>query len=321
MSIDLYDAREKLRWAKHHFALVKGEIETFQKDHAKPSITVDPDFDAGKYIFHVSGIEELGRDCGLMIGDCLHNARTALDYLMIRLVATVTDEHPRDITDIQFPIYYGGEDPAKRFNGDKAIGQMRQQPAFRGYATRIEELQPYNNANPSIWGAQADELGPGNIMLRENISVLPIALERLARFDNIDKHRVIHGLRQRANWVRTLPKTEPPYPAGFTRTGGYISTQPLEDGAEVGSWQFQTPLPSKWLPSEVEMKRAFPLQIEIDDETPWHESAFKTLGLCIWGVEVVLDLFQPVFDGHLQPPLPVTSVPSMPESLRIDKPD
>jgi hypothetical protein len=306
MSITLDDAREKLRWAKHHFAVIKTEIEAFEKRNDY-SVSVDVDAETGTYSFQVSNLGEANPDWGLMVGDCLHNARTALDYLMIRLVALVTGDDPRDIGDIQFPVYDGGENPGKRFNGDKSVARLRENPAFRGYMARVEELQPYNNGNPSIWGATSYKIN-GTVIRSGNVSPIPIALHRLSVLDNLDKHRLIHATRQRSNWINNA---HPDPPAGFKLRRTSTANQPLVDGATLGSWTFDTPLPCEWTPRQVDMKRHFPLHVAFDDVYGGEEAALQTLRLCIWGAEVVLDLFQPIFGEHVQPPLPVTASPSL----------
>jgi len=56
-------------------------------------------------VFHVHGLDTPDPDWGLHIGDCLHKARSALDHLMVRLVAFIRGEEPRDVSVVQFPIH------------------------------------------------------------------------------------------------------------------------------------------------------------------------------------------------------------------------
>src|ERR1700750_2817453 len=106
--IDLSDAREKVRWAKHHFEILRGQIEPFeQRDAHTIRVHVDPQ--QGKYEFYVSGLEMTNPDWGLIIGDCLHNARTALDYVLISLWALVTGADPAEIKMMSFPVYNNAE--------------------------------------------------------------------------------------------------------------------------------------------------------------------------------------------------------------------
>jgi hypothetical protein len=294
--ISLYEAREKARWAGHHYETLRPEIEAFRgrDDHR---ITVDIDRDAGQYVFRVFDLPSLDPDWGLRIGDCLHNARTALDYLMVRLYALGTGQDPREIESIQFPVY----DTRDEFAGSRSVQKFRKVPTLGGYLARVEELQPLNAENPSIWGFNQWGLA--------NPSLLPMALGRLSTWDNMDKHRVIH-----AAWLGGAVKlgSNPLAPAGFKCVSESTTYGSLEDGAEIGHWTFETPLPSEWTPTEMQMKRHFPIDVAIDEPTQLITSVLTVLPLCLWTVNTVLDIFEPVFSEG-KPPLPVTvSLPDKP---------
>ncbi len=145
MPLSLDDAWDKLRWAKKHFEVLRGQIEPFEQRDAH-RISVEVDVERGEYKFYVSGLEDPDPDWGLLIGDCLHNARTALDYVMVRLWAQTTGQDPRDVGNVQFPIY---DDPGEFAS---KVGRLRKNLPFSGYLARIEELQPFNAFNPSVWG-------------------------------------------------------------------------------------------------------------------------------------------------------------------------
>lgn len=292
-SISLADAHDKLRWAKYHFEILRSQIEPFEQRDSH-SISVEVNADTGEYVFHVHGLEVTDPDWGLMIGDCLHNARTALDYVMVRLVAMVTGQDPADVGDVQFPIY---DDP-KKFAS--RTGGLAKEPAFSGYLTPIEELQPFNAFNPSVWGTYDSRIKAG---LRD--PSLPYALDRLSALDNIDKHRIVH-----ATWLGTrfggYLRISDDAPDGFRPIGGGTTLDPLEDGAQVGQYTFEAPLPSEWAPTEMQMKGYFPLQVSFPDPSPV-KGVLEILPWCLSGVEAVLAIFAPVFDEG-KPPLPVTAV-------------
>ena len=90
---------------------------------------------------------------------------------------------------------------------------------------------------------------------------------------------------------------------------------PLVDGAEIGRVQYEAPLPIDWMPDEMDVKRNFPLQIAFN-EPSIDKSVVRTLNFCIWGAEMVLTIFQPVFEHH-EPPLPVTV--SLPRATFLDE--
>ncbi len=290
---DLTDACEKAGWARHHYDTLWPEIDAFQK-RDEHRITVDADADAGEYVFRVFDLPTPDRDWGLRIGDCLHNARAALDYLMVRLYAIGTGEDPKDIKAIQFPVC----DSPGAFAGSRTVQDFRACAPLRGYLARVEELQPFNRGNAAIWPVSSP-LSPSG-----RKSPVPEALADLSRWDNIDKHRVIHAtlLSGAVNLI-----ANPRCPPGFTLTHRSNTFDPLEDGAEIGRWRFETPLPSAWEPSEVDVKRHFPLEVSLDQPLP-PKAILQVLPFCLWGVDQVLALFDPAFTQG-KPALPVTAIP------------
>lgn len=293
MPLTLDDATDKLRWSKHHFEVLRSQIEPFeQRDTHNIRVEVDPD--AGKYEFYVTGLEVPDPDWGLMIGDCLHNARTALDYVMVRLWALVTGQDPKDVAYVQFPIY---DDP-KKFAS--ATGECRKELAFSGYLATIEALQPFNAFNPSIWGFGVTPSGQF-----KTPASLPGSLDRLSSLDNIDKHRVVH-----ATWLGTKfdawLSADKDAPETFEPIGGSTYTHLLEDGAKIGDYTFKAPLPGEWRPTEMQMKGYFPIQVAFPDPSSV-KGVLEILPWCISGAEAVIEIFRPVFEDGA-PPLPATAV-------------
>ncbi len=243
------EAQEKARWARRHYDALWPEIDAFQK-REEHHITVEVDTDRGEYVFRVFGLLTPDPDWGLRIGDCLHNARSALDYLMVRLYALGTGEDPKDIGAIQFPVC----NTPSEFAGFRTVKEFRKYPALSGYLARVEELQPLNEHNPSIWGRSDPLTRTGRH------APVPLALSQLAAWDNIDKHRVIHA----ALLSGGVQLDRPPVPREFRLIGERRTHDQLEDGTEIGQWGFETPLPFAWEPREEDMKRYFPLEVSID---------------------------------------------------------
>jgi len=277
----------KLKRAKEHFDVVRTRVEPVDRGDTY-RVTLDIAPDTGEYVFRVQDLEPLDPDWGLIIGDCLHNARSALDHLMVSLFALATGQEPADIGNVQFPIH---SDP-KRFA--RATVELRKHPGFSGYMARIEELQPFNWGNTSIWGRT--QLG------------LPVqslvggALERLSRLDNVDKHRIVHPV-----WLghAIVGHERIDFPEDFTLEHEDSSGEALENGAEIGRWRFATPLPHEWHPSEVDIKRHFRLEVSLN-EPHLFKGVLEVLPFCLWGSACVLRLFDPVFASN-GPPLPVTA--------------
>jgi hypothetical protein len=264
MRISLDDAWDKLRWAKRHFDGLQNEIQPFEQRDSH-SIRVEVDVDAGKYEFFVTGLPEPHPDWGLMIGDCVHNARTALDYLMVRLWALITGQDPKDVAHIQFPIY---DDPRKFAS---AVAGQRGELRFSGYLAHIEALQPFNAWNPSIWGFERGQTSP----------LLPFALGRLALLDNLDKHRVVHATWNGVRFGGYFGLAEDA-PEGFKPISGSTTMDPLENGAEIGHYLFEAPLPCEWTPTAMQMKSYFPIEVAIADPSPVN-GVLDVLSKCTWG--------------------------------------
>lgn len=289
--ISLAEAHEKARWARHHYDSLGPEIDAFQKrgDHR---IAVEVDAERGEYVFRAFDLPTPDPDWGLRIGDCLHNARSALDYLMVRLYAVGTREDPKDIKTIQFPVC----NTTKDFDNARTVKEFRKHRALSGYLARIEELQPLNEHNPSIWG-RSDPLTPSG-----RHAPVPLALSHLSAWDNIDKHRVIHATLVSGG----VQLDRPPIPREFRLTGERRTHDPLDEGAEIGGWHFETPLPFAWEPPEEDVRRYFPLEVSIDLLLP-PKAVLIVLPQCLRGVDEVLALFDPVFEDG-RPPLPVTAI-------------
>jgi hypothetical protein len=94
-------------------------------------------------------------------------------------------------------------------------------------------------------------------------------------------------------------------PEGFQLRTGRTAAGPLTNGDEIASARFVTPLPSVWLPEEAAAKQYFPIRVELSELAP-HGNVLRVLPFCLWGVDAVLAIFDPVF-SHRAPPLLVTS--------------
>jgi hypothetical protein len=162
--LNLTGATEKLDRAAEHVRSLVGEVDAFQNDNP---LTTFAEFEAGHdFLVKVRVPRTPDLRWGVMLGDTVHNLRSALDHAAWELVQrnvragfkpALTQRQERSI---QYPI---ADDRAK-FN-DAAIMcflTTRQTALLRKY-------QPYRRPWP--------EATP---------------LSELAWLDNIDKHRIIH---------------------------------------------------------------------------------------------------------------------------------
>ena len=293
----LGDAWEKLRWARRHYDALAPALREFEETMPY-SISVQADSDAGKYEFYLHDLEPPDPDWGLILGDCIHNARSALDCLIAQLYGVASGTDPKDIDWLQFPI----ASTSNQFRRAKGIRKARKETGFDGVLRRIEELQPYNSSDPSIWGAKgrAEDRGRDSDG-RPILSTLPGVLEKLSDLDNIGKHRVVHALWTEVEFMQGLMPEPPPWPPSYQQLPGEMMGGAMENGAWLGAWTFATPLPEPWVPTEEDLKRCLPLQVSLDVDF-MVRGVLAVVPLFLVAVGEVLRLFEPVL-AHGAPPL------------------
>jgi hypothetical protein len=149
--------RIKLDRAEEHLKLLYRSIRAFEAE--KPyRVTYEDNKQARQRIYHVSQVATPPPKWSALIGDCIHNFRSALDHVAYHIVKTygVPDRNtqfPLCLTPARYP------DQAKQCFGERAR---------QGLKTAVERLQPYHRRNktPNLY-----------------------ALWQLHRLDIIDKHR------------------------------------------------------------------------------------------------------------------------------------
>lgn len=300
MRITLEDSWEKVRWATQRFDTIRPEIAALERAQDF-QIACDVDVTAGEYSIRVFDVKQGDPDWGLVLGDCLNNLRSALDYLAVRLYAIGARADPKDVAIIDFPIF----DTQSKFDGNPTVKTFRENPALRPYLSRIEELQPFNESNPAVWGVDLRD-SPNGPVAWPIYGAVAAALQRLNSLNNIEKHRVMHVIAQSG----AVHFEKGPWPEEFKYLGGsgpYFGK--LDKVTMVGLWRFQTPLPFEWKPTEVELKRSFPLEVSLDEPLPF-KAVLKVVPFCIAAVRAVLTIFEPVFVTG-QPAQPVTVTQSL----------
>lgn len=286
----------KLRRAREHLQTLHNEI-TRARRLDNHTITVEDDVQACEYVFRVHNVRDADPNWSYLIGDCVHNLRSALDHLVYQLSIRKLG---RDLTEeegrrVGFPIE---EKPARFPRPDEG----RLEHVRIGEYTRIAELQPYNAWDYSIWGVGAGVVNqsPAFAATRRppylwNPGNLPMLLQYLARLDNVDKHRLVHTAHRVAAYH---DGPDPPIPGH----GSSYPIGPLVNGAEVCRWRYDPPRPE--LPSDMDMEAYFPLDVAFDSPliaTP----AVQVLEKLSAATEIVLEIFRPcVVDGG--PPFSLT---------------
>jgi hypothetical protein len=166
----IYQANHQLRLdrAVEHLKSLKAEVAEWQEEHP---VRIVPDFDlqSGKKLVRVKDVQAPPPRFSVIIGDCLHNLRSALDNLAYQLAETgyggpIPDSIAKSV---EFPIFLTRGDWNYRKAGAKRITHMR-----AGAKAIIKGLQPYN---------RGDETAASHDLLWI-----------LHKLNNIDKHRLPH---------------------------------------------------------------------------------------------------------------------------------
>jgi hypothetical protein len=157
-------------WAKHdraleHIAELKGEIEHYLA--SEPFVITSRGYEDAhsSWIFETTEVKRLPLRPSIIIGDIVHNLRSALDHLVWQLVL-FNGETPK--TNNQFPIESSQAAFVK--NGPRRLAGL-----CADHAARIEGLQPFTRTDDDVL-SQARAW----------------ALELVRDLSNHDKHRLIH---------------------------------------------------------------------------------------------------------------------------------
>lgn len=142
-------ARAKLDWAREHIHKFEGEFIPFLNSNPYTIWRK-----GHRYRFEIK--DQPKNEWGLIIGDAVHNMRSAMDHLVWQLSRQVVDNPSRDI---DFPIF------ATKPTGDALRKRIKHLPPEARKV--IRSLQPYN---------RPDKAGDHKLYL-------------LSALDNADKHR------------------------------------------------------------------------------------------------------------------------------------
>jgi hypothetical protein len=137
----LNEARLKFSRGKEHLKALDAEIGRFYADETD-TIVCEYDSERAEYVLRFKILRPIPQHSwGLLLGDSVHNVRTALDYIAWRLAGS----DPSDRRTL-FPIYI---DPAKF-----QARHFRYTRIHPDALAEIERMQPYNRPDPihsSLW--------------------------------------------------------------------------------------------------------------------------------------------------------------------------
>jgi hypothetical protein len=165
-SVDLSGCWAKLDHAKQHVDALRHEIERAgAPDMGYIPMLRQYEPDEGAVVYRIGGVTQIRDHWSLIVGDAVHDLRSALDHLMWQLGIVYLGRQPKktEARDIQFPEVRRLRD----FNRHRFLKYVL--PAD---VNRLKPFQPYKRT-------KRGELHP---------------LPTLVRLSNIDKHRKLHLL-------------------------------------------------------------------------------------------------------------------------------
>ncbi|MBI3104718.1 MAG: hypothetical protein HYY95_03910 [Candidatus Rokubacteria bacterium] len=147
---------------------------TFADDAHRPRVAIERLADPGQYALRIVTVPEVGDfldRVGLLLGDAIHNLRSALDHMVFQLAAANLGSPPGEKARTQFPIC----DDDKKFKEDakSMLKDVREDDRLR-----IESFQPYHRWNVPPNTQYSDQLG-GHFH----------PIHKLRELSNLDKHR------------------------------------------------------------------------------------------------------------------------------------
>lgn len=155
----------KLHRAEHHLETLRHEIERFIQSDFYETVT-DRDYN-GRFVARLKNVKQPSPELGVLIGDCVHNLRSSLDYLAYGLAEAHTQPFPKSYAKSSaFPIFRSGR-LYRRKGPPGALHKMR--GMSRSTRAAIQRLQPYHRKDPPLW-----------------------TLWMLEELASIDKHRLLH---------------------------------------------------------------------------------------------------------------------------------
>jgi hypothetical protein len=227
----------KLNRANAHLETLQREIESWlaQKPYA-----VFGEYEPGtpdQYVFRVRFFAPVPPEWGVLIGEFLHNARSALDHIAWQIVSRGTSTPGRST---QFPIVLLEDDWTRE-------SQRRLPGADSRHVALIEERQPFKR--------------PALLHTLSNARQLTAAghpLAILAALSNEDKHRVLTttpaAIRSIGYDLRAIRDV-----SAISADQDSVSFEPLEDGSEM----IRVPITVSGQNPELELNRHETVEIQI----------------------------------------------------------
>jgi hypothetical protein len=261
----------KLDRAKTHFQALNKSIGAFKRSKTHDIVVTKNDPLTGEQVANLRILKRpKNPEWGLVLGDMVHNLRSALDHLIWQLVI-LNGEKPRRQN--QFPVigtkaeYWEVQPNRSESTRDRMLAGVADE-----HRTFIDLVQPFNGREDAPEGTRT-------------------ALSLLSSLSNTDKHRVVHA---------GFALIEEPTPDLFEATTLHegvavdivMNWGELEDGAEI--MRFRPDPPG----SHVQMKATIPMYVTFRhggrNLRPEH------VRLVFEWVDSYVRGFRPIFEGEVR---------------------
>jgi hypothetical protein len=163
------DIRVRIERAKRHIAELNTAIGSFFNSQPY-EVTNKRDPDTKRLIYYLLRVENTPAELSVIVGDALHNLRSALDHLML-LITLANGQPPGD--NLYFPV---SDSVAKHAKKQKDLLAKIGSTA----AIQMDGIKPYKGGNDDLW--------------------------RLHKLNNIHKHRLLVTVGSAFHWVDIGPQ-------------------------------------------------------------------------------------------------------------------
>ncbi len=189
----------KVERAEHHIEELQSSWKSFK---AKAyTVTPEDDLNTGERIWKLTDFSDIPNNIPLIIGDAVHNLRSALDHIIFHLASVCTD--PVAFKGLYFPIAANAVDFEKRL-GEASVYK----PKSPGV---VKRLRP--DAIEALRALEPYEGGRGAILYGLN------------RLDVIDKHHLLLTVSSRNPTHSMPPKVIASYIKGLGIAGEFTAAQ------------------------------------------------------------------------------------------------
>lgn len=256
--------RLKLRRAKEHLDSIEMEVGNFTKNNLDPALPFDPEPEDKWTIFRQGTIAPPDPRLGTILGDFIHNTRSALDNLVCAMI--LRGDPNASLEHAYFPAYEGWKQwDAEILSRDReANGPAPTDGVTPDVLAAIEQSQPYH-----IKGTATRRRAP--LLLLQTAS-------------NLDKHQTIHAASVEVASRAIHPGELHVIPPGYFRLLKHKIAPPgtsVETGAEIGRAKVRVIKPP---PPDVEMgvyaRMAIAIRFNIEGRpfTMLHPEVWEMIG-------------------------------------------